>query len=40
MTPGQRKLARYALGLPNKTKRSCQNRFDALSEIKKLGDRE
>lgn len=36
MTPEQRRLARHALGLPNKTNRSCRNYFDALTEIKKL----
>ena len=29
MTPKQRKLARHALGLPNRTKRSYRNRFRA-----------
>lgn len=35
MTPEQRKLARHALGLPSKTKRSYPS--EDMTEIKKIG---
>jgi len=38
MTPEQRKLARHALGLPNKANRSYPS--EDMTEIKKIGGRE